>query len=295
MRILLVGGCGYIGSFLFRKLVEDGLEVAVCDSLRRLNPAAVPVHFGQYQELTAETLAGFEAVLWFAGHSSVYESVQDPAGALSNNCIDLHQFAAKLKPGTKFIYASTASLYSSKDEVVRPSTEKSLIKIPEQNAYDASKFAFDYIAKNYLDNYFGLRMGTLAGYSRNLRAELVFNAMNLSASQQGVIKLQNSDTRRTILFLDDLWSLVDQLLRNDHKPGFYNAGSYSGSMADLAMAISQVWKAPIQYEGDSPTYSFSLDCTKMRAICGPNHKPPSLEDYSVKFISDYRNQHYGIR
>jgi hypothetical protein len=132
-------------------------------------------------------------------------------------------------------------------------------------------------------------MGTLAGFSKNLRSELVFNAMNISATQTGIIKLMNSDSYRTILFLKDLWILIKNLLEFDHKPGFYNAGSFTGSMADLAIGISRAWGCKIQYEGDSNTYSFALDCTKMQTICGIELKTVPLEENCKEFIYQYKN------
>jgi nucleoside-diphosphate-sugar epimerase len=214
--------------------------------------------------------------------------LEDPQGALANNCLDLYQFALRLPEHVKLIYASTASLYSSSDHVVALSAESSLLMIPEQNAYDISKFAFDYFAKNHLKNFYGLRMGTLAGHSPNLRPELVFNAMSLAAKNKGVIQLKNSRSMRTILFLNDLWVLVKNLLKHDHEPGFYNAGSYTGSMADLAMGISKVWGARIEHKGESTTYSFALDVTRMRVVCGHELLPCSLEEASRQFIEDHQ-------
>ena len=134
------------------------------------------------------------AVLWFGGHSSVTQSIQDPNGAVTNNCLNLFSFAKKLHPDTKFIYASTASLYSVTGKKVEPSSEAIEANIPSQNPYDMSKFAFDFLAKNFIENFYALRMGTLAGYSPNLRQELVFNAMNLSAVRKGEVRLKNSES-----------------------------------------------------------------------------------------------------
>lgn len=286
-HILLVGSCGYIGSYLYPLLHKNGYTVTLCDEMLRGNPAGLSVNYSRYQDLSTEFLSKIDAVLWFGGHSSVGASIEDPKGALANNCIDLYQFALRLPLHAKLIYASTASLYSTRSSRVQRSDETSLIMIPDQNSYDTSKFAFDYFAKNHLTNFYGLRMGTLAGHSPNLRSELVFNAMNLAAYQKRVIQLKNSSSMRTILYLQDLWVLIKNLLEHNHQPGFYNAGSYTGSMAELAVGIAKTWDARIEYMGDSPTYSFSLDCTRMQAICGHELTATSLEEASRKFIKDF--------
>lgn len=291
--VLLVGGCGYIGSYLYPRLLRAGYRVTVVDALHRSNPANIPVSHRSYQDLTIDELRDVDVVLWFAGHSSVLQSMEDPIGALSNNCMDLYALARKLPAHAKLIYASTASLYSMHDANGVKSSETSLINIPEQNAYDSSKFAFDYIAKNYLKNCYGIRMGTLAGYSQNLRPELVFNAMNLSACQTGIVRLKNSETWRTILYLKDLWIFIKNLLQFDHHPGFYNAGSFTGTMADLAIGIARTWGAKIQYEGDSSTYSFALECSRMQAICGFDLKSGSLEENCRAFIQEFEGTRYA--
>ena len=266
-KVLLVGGCGYVGSYLFERLITNGFIVSVCDKLCRGNPLDLPITSQDYNDLTPEALAPFETILWFAGHSSVGQSITDPQGAIANNCLNLFSFAKKLPTTTKLIYASTASLYPLTDTLA-PITEDSLISIPAQNAYDISKFAFDYLAQHFLSRFCGLRMGTVSGYSPNLRSELIFNAMNLSAVKSGRVHVKNADAFRTILFLSDLWVLVEHLIRHDAPSGFYNAGSITASIGEFGLQIADAWGATVIDEGKTPTYSFKLDCSKMQGLCG---------------------------
>ncbi len=286
-KILLIGGCGYIGSFLHPRLERAGFDVTVCDQLKRGNPLGLTVLQCDYAELKADFLKDFDAVLWFGGHSSVGESMKDPDGAVANNCLNLFGFAKSLAPHTKLIYASSGSLYSTKAQITAGSSESSLASIPSQNAYDISKFAFDYLAKSFLTNFYALRMGTLSGYSPNLRPELVFNAMNLAAVNTGRVHLKNSDSHRTILFLSDLWALVHKLLVTEQKPGVYNAGSLSFTMGELAHSVASTWNAQVIYEGDSDTYSFMLDTTRMKAICGSDLPATDVQQRCREFIDQY--------
>ena len=285
-KLLLVGGCGYIGAYLYPKLRMAGFEVTVCDRLMRGNPLGVEVIKADYSELSGDLLGDMGAVLWFGGHSSVNQSIQDPNGAVLNNCLNLFSFAKKLHPDTKFIYASTASLYSVKGKKVEPSSESTDAGIPSQNPYDMSKFAFDFLAKNFIENFYALRMGTLAGYSPNLRQELVFNAMNLSAVRTGEVKLRNSDSARTILYLSDLWRLIEKLLITKQHYGIFNVGSVSFTMSELAHEVANKWGAQVLDEGRSESYSFLLDTSKMKAICGAAHQVHSFADYCAMFIEE---------
>jgi UDP-glucose 4-epimerase len=271
-NILLIGGCGYIGTFLFSKLQESNYSIIVYDTIKRGNPLEINIINKDYAEIDIFDLTNFDVVLWFAGHSSVGLSISDPEGALKNNCLNLYSFASKLSPTTKLIYASSGSLYSSKDSIIKPSSETKLTSVPSQNPYDISKFAFDYIANGFLKNFHGLRMGTLSGYSSNLRPELVFNAMNISAKQNGIVSLKNPTSSRTILFLEDLWILIRQLICSDYPSGFINVGSLSCNLGQLAHQIANVWSAKVVDEGNSETYSFLLDTSLMKQICGDNLK-----------------------
>jgi nucleoside-diphosphate-sugar epimerase len=228
----------------------------------------------------------FDHVIWFGGHSSVSQSTEDPNGALVNNCLNLFKLAKIIPKDTKFIYASSASLYSSKKVPTPISYENSITAIPSNNPYDISKFAFDYLAENFMSNFYGLRMGTLCGYSPNLRQELVFNSMNLSAVQNGFLNLMNSNSSRTILFLEDLWIFIKKLLTTNQQPGFFNVGSYSMSMGELATEIANAHKAKVIYKGDTNTYSFLMDTTKMKAICGSELKEKTLNSRCQNFISE---------
>ena len=284
-EILLVGGCGYVGSYLCSRLRAQGRLVTVCDRGDRGPAPDAAVLAVDYDTLDAGFLARFRTVLLFAGHSSVARAVQDPQGALANNCLNLIAFARRLAPGTRFVYASTGSLYSTRDLGGAPSGECHLPGIPSHNAYDISKFAFDYLAEHFLGDFHALRLGTVSGWSPRLREELVFNAMNLSAVREGVVRLRNHSARRTLLFLDDLGCLVDRLLDGGASPGVCNAGSWSGRMGDLAREIAAVWGAEVVDEGDSPTYSFTLDTGRMRALCGSLLVPADLPARCRAFVA----------
>ncbi len=289
-RVLLVGGCGYIGSYLYPRLVEAGFRVTVCDLLRRGNPLGLEVIQSDYEELGEGFLKGFDAVLWFGGHASVKQAMDDPDGAIANNCLNLFSFAKRLPSTTKFIYASSASLYSTK-EIGDPSSEDSLVAIPSQNAYDISKFAFDYLANHFLPNFYGLRMGTVSGFSANLRPELIFNAMNIAAVEKGFVTANNKESLRTILFLSDLWVLVRTLLTTDQARGFYNAGSLSFKIGELAQGIADTWDVGVVDQPNSGTYSFSLNCGRMKTLCGESLHPSTLQQSCRDFIAQYKKHH----
>ena len=71
MNVLLVGGLGYVGSFLYQSLAKAGVNVVICDTNKRGNPFGVKYVESDYAELESSFLLQFTHILWFAGHSSV--------------------------------------------------------------------------------------------------------------------------------------------------------------------------------------------------------------------------------
>src|SRR5258708_37699900 len=93
MKVLVTGGAGYIGGIMTKRLLDDGHEVTVLDSLQRGNDAVVD----DRAELVIENLCNrsfinkflqentFDAVVHFAAFISMAESMQDPYIYFYNN------------------------------------------------------------------------------------------------------------------------------------------------------------------------------------------------------------------
>ncbi len=271
-KILLIGGSGYIGTFLLPRLIAQGLCVDVCDmGLRGHPPGPVRYPF-PYAQLTAQDLEPYANVLWFAGHSSVMTAINDPWGALLNNCLELVALRSKMPPDSRLIYASSASLYSaavSDQGPDLPLSREDRDLVVNINAYDMSKFVFDYIAKGFLKNFIGLRLGTVSGFSPNIRPELLFNAMNISALKERRVRVANPHAFRSILFLDDLFEAVHAcLLRPELQDGFFNLASATMTVGDLGAQIAEFHGAAVDMMPPSPTYSFKLDTSKAQQQLG---------------------------
>jgi nucleoside-diphosphate-sugar epimerase len=274
MKILIVGGAGYVGSYLFARLTGEGYSVDVCDLGRRGFPLGPVRHHCSYSDLRHQEVAEYSHVLWFAGHASVALSVADPDRALSNNCIDLYRFARSLRPETRFVYASTGSLYSVPvgsdpgPSPPLPCTEEHPA-LPSSNAYDISKFAFDYVAKGFLRNFVGLRLGTVCGHSPNDRPELIFNAMNAAAVQNGKVQVSNPTAGRSLLFLSDLYAGVRRCIDMSTCPsGLFNMASLNSTIGEIANSIASFHGVPVELIPGAPTYSYAMDTTKAQQVFG---------------------------
>ena len=112
--------------------------------------------------------------------------------------------------------------------------------------------------------------------------------MSIAAISTGKVVLKNRNAHRTILFLDDLWMLIKALLSSDATPGFYNAGSMSGTIGDFAKSIACALGAQVDDQGESETYSFLLDTTRMDQLVSRANEKLTIEQRVNEFISDCR-------
>jgi UDP-glucose 4-epimerase len=158
MRILVVGGAGYIGSHTVRCMTEAGYDVWVYDNLSAGHRAAVPqgrLIVGDLADQAALEAAfrdrGFEAVMHFAAFTSVPESVAEPARYYRNNVVGtLNLLDAMRVAGVgKIVFSSTAAVYGIPD--VMPITEQSRTR--PINPYGMSKLAIETVLADYAQAY----------------------------------------------------------------------------------------------------------------------------------------------
>ena len=176
-NVLLIGGCGYIGSRLFQVL-SDKHDVDSVDAEwygNHINKLNVIKDFGT---LTKDDLAPYDVVILLAGHSSVKMCVDNAIPTLKNNVVNFVNLLEKLDKKQMFIYASSSSVYGdTKEKMV---TEE-YNQFEPNNYYDLSKHEIDSYAKLSSTKYFGLRFGTVCGASPNLRNDIMINAMTFNA------------------------------------------------------------------------------------------------------------------
>ena len=152
MKLLVTGGAGYIGSVVAAKLVAAGHQVTVLDDLSTGFADAIPAGAAFIQgTLRADAKAalgdGTDAVLHFAAHSQVGESVANPAKYWSNNLGGtLALLDAMHIAGTgRLVFSSTAAVYGEPEQVPIPETAPTRPASP----YGASKLAVDTALAEY--------------------------------------------------------------------------------------------------------------------------------------------------
>jgi len=146
--ILVVGGAGYIGSHMVLDLLRAGYPVVTLDNLSRGHRELVPG--GDFFEGDLGNPADLQrvfanypvrAVMHFAAHSQVGESVEQPLMYYRNNVANtISLLGAMQEAGVRhFIFSSTAAVYGEPEQV--PITEDHTRN--PTNPYGATKLAVE--------------------------------------------------------------------------------------------------------------------------------------------------------
>jgi len=123
LTVLVTGGAGYIGSHTTHQLLAAGHRVSVIDTLYSGHRWAIPdeVDFHQLDAGDSDAVTAlmrarrFDAVIHFAGHIVVPESVANPAKYYQNNVVgSLKLIESCQQAGVGcFIFSSSAAVYGN--------------------------------------------------------------------------------------------------------------------------------------------------------------------------------------
>lgn len=153
-KILVTGGCGYIGSHTVVDLIENGFDVISIDD----NSRSTTYLLNGIEKITGkklknykvdlknfdETLAVFQenpdiaGVIHFAAYKAVGESVEMPLDYFENNLFSLINLLKCVKEFkvNNFVFSSSCTVYGSPDQI--PVTEETPTKKAE-SPYGATK------------------------------------------------------------------------------------------------------------------------------------------------------------
>jgi len=132
MKILVTGGCGYIGSHTTVALLERGYDVVIADNLCNSNRevldrvAAIgrrPVEFHQMDLTDPPSVAGlftqntFDAVVHLAGLKSIPDSLSNPAAYYRINLQSLLNLIGPMQAQGchRLVFSSSAAVYQATD------------------------------------------------------------------------------------------------------------------------------------------------------------------------------------
>ena len=153
MKVLVVGGAGYIGSHMVKMLGQMQAQVTTLDDLSSGHRDAVLCgefiqgHCGDRALLDRVLSQGFDAVMHFASFIQVGESVQHPDKYYANNLVHTLTLldAMRAHGVNKFIFSSTAATFG---EPLRTPIDEQHPQNPI-NPYGRSKWMVEQVLADY--------------------------------------------------------------------------------------------------------------------------------------------------
>jgi dTDP-glucose 4,6-dehydratase len=280
MRVLVTGGCGFIGSHFVRRLVAAGHEVVVLDKLtyagNRANLAGVEHEFVQGDIVdsaaVAEAGSGCEAVVNFAAETHVDRSISSADPFVRTNvlgtCVLLewaHMSGVRLvQVSTDEVYGDIPDGVSSREgDPLRPSSP-----------YAASKAAADLHVLAHVRTY-GLDAVVTRGanaYGPFQHPEKFIPLCITNALEGDPLPLYGDGLqRRAWVHAEDQAAAIELVLGLGERGGVYNFGAVDRAnieVSSLILALTGADRGLIRHVEDRPGHDrrYAVDSSRIEAL-----------------------------
>ena len=209
MRILVTGGCGYVGSVLVPQLLSDGHNVLVVDDqwFGNFLPShpELAIRKKSINQIDDADLNGIEAVIHLANVANDPSVELNPTFSWEVNVLHTTQFlelCKRAKSVKKFMFASSGSVYGVKSE---PNVTEELSLVPI-SAYNKTKMSAERVCLSYAEHFdvICVRPATVCGVSPRMRFDVVVNMFVLQAFTKSKITVLGGEQVRPNIHIDDM-------------------------------------------------------------------------------------------
>jgi nucleoside-diphosphate-sugar epimerase len=213
-RVLIIGGAGYIGSVLSRKLLDRGYKVKILDMLLFGDNSIRELYGNSNFELIKGDIRNIQTVVNAIKNTDAVihlgAIVGDPACALNaEETVEINYLAAKMIAEickyhqiNRFLFASTCSVYGASPSIL---TEESSVN--PVSLYAETKLKTEQGILSLVDNNFSpcvLRLATVNGASPRMRFDLVVNTFIAKAIKEGKISIFGGSQWRPNVHVQDV-------------------------------------------------------------------------------------------
>lgn len=316
-NVLVIGGAGYIGSVLVRKLLDRGYYVTILDALLYGDEGIRDLYGRPQFELIHGDFRDVEAVVRAMQYADAVVHlgaiVGDPACALDEKLtLEINLAATRLIAEVargfgvqRFIFASTCSVYGASDQLLDERSALNPISLYARTKMDSERVL---MALN--DDRFApiiLRFATVYGLSPRPRFDLVINLLAASAVCEKRITIFGGDQWRPFIHVDDAAEAILKCLEAPLyavKGQIFNVGSddQNYQIAQLGDIIKELIPdvEVIRQGEDVDKRNYRVSFAKIRRHLGfiPRHTvvdgileiKAAIEDGRIR---DYRDARYS--
>jgi len=310
MKVLIVGGAGYVGGGIVDLLSKDN-EVTVYDSLIYENSYRKNIDFifgdiRDYKKIN-NILKQYDAVIWLAALVGDGACAINPSLTHEINSETVKNLVKNFKG--KIVFLSTCSVYGAQEGVLDENSE-----VNPLSEYASSKL----VAEKYLDDADSIifRLGTLFGvgdqFSR-IRLDLVVNILTTKAYIDKKMSVFGGEQWRPLLHVKDVANAIGHTL-DTQTNGIFNLHYKNFKIIEIANEIKNkisnvdIETTPLPFQ-DARNYQVSSD--KLKDVTGfeanvdlkqgINEMHQLISSNRIKDINDprYSNQNflqtYGVK
>ena len=267
MKIIVLGGCGYIGSVLIKKLLEKKHQLLIIDTQwfgNYLKPQKnCKIIKNDIRDLKKISFKGYSVIIHLANIANDPASELNPSLSWEVNVLSFNQILEKaIKEGVKkVIYSSSGSVYGVKKE--KKVTEN--LSPHPISIYNKTKMIAERVLLSFRDKIkiIIIRPATVCGLSPRMRLDVSVNLLTMQALQKKKITIFGGQQKRPNIHILDLSEVFIHFLKNKVKSGIYNAGFENMSILDIGKLVKKNIECQIKIKKSNDIRSYNLDSSKL--------------------------------
>ncbi len=280
MKILVTGGCGYIGSNTVLELLKNNYEVRIIDNLenskeeiidtiKEISKKDVEFVKGDLRNIQDihSVMKGVDGVIHFAAYKSVLDSLQEPLQYFENNVIGTYNLVSCMREHDveSIVFSSSAAVYGNPKNI--PVTENDEIDPMSpygRNKYcmelllqDATHLGINYVALRYF-NASGAHSSGKIGEDPEAMGNLIPRVFKASKGEYHLmIRGDKYDTRdgtgiRDYVHVSDLATghvkALDWMVKNEQSDIFNLCSGTGTTVMEIVKGVEKVTGRKVDYE-----------------------------------------------
>jgi nucleoside-diphosphate-sugar epimerase len=304
--VLVVGGAGYIGSVLCRKLLAAGSRVRVLDSLIYGDTAIRDLYSNPRFELmtgdcrhiqsVVAALKGVRSVIHLAAIVGDPACEQNRQSALEINYAATRMLleVARGNRVERFIFASSCSVYGATDYIMDERSKVQPISLYAETKVDSEVAVLAARSETFHPTV--LRFATVFGHSPRPRFDLVVNLLTAKAHKEGVITIYNGEQWRPFIHVADVAEGILAALRADIdlvSGEIFNVGDsrLNHTLSEIATKIQQAFaRTRVEHIENADRRNYRVSFEKIRTRLGFECST-TVDDGIAEMKSAFQNNH----
>ena len=233
MKVVIIGGAGFIGSMLTPMLLEQGVRVHVVDNLMFGGQALLPFFINPLfsfaevdvrdREGLQESMKDADVIVHLAALVGYPLCKKMPTQAVDINVGGARNVVELAPASARLIYASTGSNYGEVEGICTEDSPLNPLSLYGRTKTEAEGLFL------HRENTVSLRFATAFGISNRLRLDLMINDFTWQAIHQRFLVVYEKHFRRTFIHVRDIARAIIHVMERqkclDHK--VFNVGHES--------------------------------------------------------------------